>query len=165
MASYVDGTHLPNEIVIYRANISLWSLFSYLMLGVILVAVGMALIFLYWATIKESTTELSVSLFVVGVGLISLLWAYILYKTTEFAVTDKRIIAKTGLISRNTVEMFLDKVESLNVEQGVMGRLLDYGTVGIRGTGITEELIRNISNPLLLRKQFMTAADKYRGKV
>lgn len=165
MASYVDSTLLPNEVVIYRANVSLWSLFSHLLLGVLLVAVGFALTFLYWATIKESTIELSISLFVVAVGLISFLWAYIRYKTTEFAVTDRRIIAKTGLIARNTVEMFLDKVESLNVDQGVMGRILDYGTIGIRGTGVTEETIRNISNPLMLRKQFMAAADTYRKKV
>ena len=165
MASYVDSTLLLNEVVIYRANVSLWSLFSHLLLGVLLVAVGFALTFLYWATIKESTIELSISLFVVAVGLISFLWAYIRYKTTEFAVTDRRIIAKTGLIARNTVEMFLDKVESLNVDQGVMGRILDYGTIGIRGTGVTEETIRNISNPLMLRKQFMAAADTYRKKV
>jgi hypothetical protein len=61
--------------------------------------------------------------------------------------------------------MFLDKVESLNVDQGIMGRILDYGTVGIRGTGATEETISNISSPLALRKQFMAAADVYRRKV
>ena len=94
-----------------------------------------------------------------------MLWAYIRYKTTEFAVTNKRIIAKRGLIARKTVEMFLGKVEGLNVTQDVMGQLLGYGTVGIRGTGVTEELIRNISNPLKLRKQFMAAAGTYRKKV
>ena len=165
MASYVNSTLLPGEVVIYRANVSLWTQFSQLLLGVLLVAVGVALINVYWATIKESTAELSLSLFVVGIGLVSLLWAYVRYKTTEFAVTDKRIIAKTGLITRNTVEMFLDKVESLNVEQSVLGRVLDYGTVGIRGTGVTEEVMRNISNPVKLRKQFMAAADKYHVKV
>jgi len=77
-------------------------------------------------------------------------------------VTDKRIIAKTGLVSRNTVEMFLDKVESLNVDPSVGGRVLDYGTVTVRGTGETVEPIRAISNPLLLRKQFMAAADAFR---
>src|SRR5450759_2079326 len=107
MASYVDSTLLPNEVVIYRANASLWPLFSHLLLGVLLVAVGMALIIVYWATIKDSTAELIVLLLVIGIGLISLLLAFIRYKTTEFAVTDKRIIAKTGLIARKTVEMFL----------------------------------------------------------
>lgn len=90
---------------------------------------------------------------------------YIRYRTTEFAVTDRRIIAKTGLISRNTVELFLDKVESLGVEQTVPGRILDFGTITIHGTGTTTEPFRSISAPLMLRKQFMQAADRYRQKV
>ena len=140
MASYVEGNLLAGETVVYRAEVSLWSLAPRIALGVVLLPL-------------------------VGLGLVFLVWAWILYKTTEFAVTDKRVIAKTGLISRNTVEMFLDKVESLHVEQTVMGRLFDFGTVTIRGTGATEEPIRNISAPLELRKQFMQAADLYRQKV
>ena len=139
MASYVDSTLLQDETVMYRAKISLWSIAHLIFFGLLLL--------------------------VVGVGLVFLIWAWIRYKTTEFAVTDRRIIAKTGLISRSTIELFLDKVEALHVEQSVMGRLLDFGTVSIRGTGATEEPIRNISAPLILRKQFMQAADLYRQKV
>jgi uncharacterized membrane protein YdbT with pleckstrin-like domain len=140
MASYVDSNLMSGETVVYRAEISLWSIAHLIFFGVLLLAAF-------------------------GLGIVLLLWAYVRYKTTEFAVTDKRIIAKTGLISRNTVEMFLDKVESLHVEQTVLGRMLDFGTVIIRGTGATEEPIRNISAPLALRKQFMQAADLYRQKV
>jgi uncharacterized membrane protein YdbT with pleckstrin-like domain len=139
MASYVDSTLLQGETVLYRARISLWSIAHLIFFGLLLL--------------------------VVGVGLVFLIWAWIRYKTTEFAVTDKRVIAKTGLISRSTIELFLDKVEALHVEQSVPGRLLDFGTVSIRGTGATEEPIRNISAPLMLRKQFMQAADLYRQKV
>jgi uncharacterized membrane protein YdbT with pleckstrin-like domain len=139
MASYVDSTLLQGETVMYRARISLWSIGHLIFFGVLLL--------------------------VVGIGLIFLIWAYIRYKTTEFAVTDRRIIAKTGLISRSTVELFLDKVEALHVDQSVWGRLLDFGTIIIRGTGTTLEPIRSISAPLALRKQFMQAADLYRQKV
>ena len=139
MASYVDSTLLQGETVMYRARISLWSVGHLIFFGVLLL--------------------------VIGIGLIFLIWAWIRYKTTEFAVTDRRIIAKTGLISRSTVELFLDKVEALHVEQSVPGRLLDFGTVTIRGTGATLEPISNISAPLVLRKQFMQAADLYRQKV
>ena len=139
MASYVDSTLLAGETVLYRARISLWSLTHLIFFGVLLL--------------------------VVGVGLVLLAWAWIRHATTEFAVTDKRIIAKTGLISRSTVELFLDKVEALHVDQSVPGRLLDYGTITIRGTGTTLEPIRDISAPLELRKQFMQAADLYRQKV
>ena len=139
MASYVDSTLLQGETVMYRARISLWSIGHLIFFGVLLLPVA--------------------------IGLIFLIWAYIRYKTTEFAVTDRRIIAKTGLISRSTVELFLDKVEALHVDQSVWGRLLDFGTIIIRGTGTTLEPIRSISAPLALRKQFMQAADLYRQKV
>jgi uncharacterized membrane protein YdbT with pleckstrin-like domain len=139
MASYVDSTLLQGETVVYRAHISLWSLGWLIFFGLLLL--------------------------IVGVGLILLIWAWVLYRTTEFAVTDRRIIAKTGLISRSTVELFLDKVEALQVDQSVMGRLLDFGTVSIHGTGATHEPFRNISTPLLLRKNFMQAADLYRQKL
>jgi len=139
MASYVDSTLLQGETVMYRARISLWSVGHLIFFGVLLL--------------------------VIGIGLIFLIWAWIRYKTTEFAVTDRRIIAKTGLISRSTVELFLDKVEALHVDQSVPGRMLDFGTITIRGTGTTLEPIRNISAPLELRKQFMQAADLYRQKV
>jgi uncharacterized membrane protein YdbT with pleckstrin-like domain len=139
MASYVDSTLLQGETVLYRARISLWSLAHLIFFGVLLL--------------------------VVVVGLVLLVIAWIRYRTTEFAVTDRRIIAKTGLVSRSTVELFLDKVEALQVEQSVMGRLLDFGTVTIHGTGATHEPFGNISAPLLLRKNFMQAADLYRQKV
>ena len=101
---------------------------------------------------------------IIVVGLYFLIAAWIRYRTTEFAVTDRRIIAKTGLVSRRTVEMFLDKVESLNVEQSVPGRIFDYGTVTIRGTGATSETFGDISAPLALRKSFMEAADLCTGE-
>jgi uncharacterized membrane protein YdbT with pleckstrin-like domain len=138
MASYVDSNLLAQEKVLYRAHTSLWSLAPMILLGVLLL--------------------------ILVVGLFFLIAAWIRYLTTEFAVTDRRIIAKTGLVSRRTVEMFLDKVESLNVEQSVPGRIFGYGTVTIRGTGATSETFGNISAPLDLRKHFMEAADLYRRK-
>ena len=138
MASYVDDNLLPQEKVVYQARTSLWSLVPLILLGILLL--------------------------IVVVGLYFLIVAWIRYRTTEFAVTDRRIIAKTGLVSRRTVEMFLDKVESLNVDQTVPGRVFDYGTVTIRGTGATSEAFGNISAPLTLRKHFMEAADAYRRK-
>ena len=98
------------------------------------------------------------------VGIFFFIWAAVIYWTTEFAVTDRRVIAKTGLVSRRTIEMFLDKVESLNVSQGIFARIVNYGTVTIRGTGATAEPIRGISDPLALRKRFMEAADAFRNK-
>ena len=159
MASYVDNALLPNEAVLYRAHVSKWSLFWTIFFGAVMFIAGAAVGFLVPLPGAAGGAVLAI------IGIVLLVRAWITYGSTEFGVTDRRIIAKTGLVSRRTVEMFLDKVESLNVTQSVMGRVLDFGTVGIRGTGSTEEAIDNISAPLELRKQFMAAADLYRRKV
>jgi uncharacterized membrane protein YdbT with pleckstrin-like domain len=71
--------------------------------------------------------------------------------TTEIAVTDRRIIYKTGFISRHTAEMNMHRVETVAVEQGLLGRILGYGTVHIRGTGAGIENLTMIQDPLALR--------------
>ncbi len=72
----------------------------------------------------------------------------------EFAVTNKRVIIKTGLIARKTLEMNLNKIESVNVDQSILGRILGYGTVTIIGTGGTREAFEQIADPVEFRKKF-----------
>ena len=69
-------------------------------------------------------------------ALLLLLGAWIRRRATEIVVTDRRVIFKRGLISRHTVEMNVSKIETVDVEQGLAGRIWDYGTVLIRGTGL-----------------------------
>lgn len=75
-------------------------------------------------------------------------------KTSEFAITNKRIIIKVGLISRRTLEMNLSKIESVNVNQGILGRMLGYGTIVVVGTGGTKEPFAGIIDPMTFRKKF-----------
>jgi uncharacterized membrane protein YdbT with pleckstrin-like domain len=70
---------------------------------------------------------------------------------TEIAVTDRRIIYKRGFIRRVTAEMNMDKVESVDVTQSILGRLLDYGSIHVRGTGEGIEHLHNIAHPVDLR--------------
>lgn len=73
-------------------------------------------------------------------------------RTTELAVTDRRVLAKLGWFRRTTLEIFLSKVESVQLSQGIFGRLLDYGTVIICGTGGSREQLKNIEAPLGFRR-------------
>lgn len=94
-------------------------------------------------------------IFVSLTGLFTLfIGPYIRLKTSEFAMTDKRVIIKTGFISRKTLEMNLNKIETVNVEQSVWGRLFGFGTITIVGTGGTREVFDDISSPLLFRRRF-----------
>jgi len=138
VSSYVDAVLINDERVMYRARISKWSLWPYIAFGTLLLPAF-------------------------GAGLLLWLWAWVVYTTTELAITNKRVIAKTGLMQRRTIEMFLERIESIQVDQSVLGRLLDFGSVIISGTGVQSAPFRNISDPLALRRNFMMAADARRS--
>lgn len=88
---------------------------------------------------------------VAALAFVTFIVEWIRRHATEIVVTDHRVIYKTGLISRHTVEMNISKVETVDVEQDIMGRLLNYGTVLVRGTGESLEPLRHIDSPLALR--------------
>ena len=134
MASYVDSVLISGESVLHRGRVSLWPHAGKLLLGILLLPVG--------------------------VGLAFLVWVYILYKTTEIAITNKRIIAKSGFIRRSTIEINLPKVESLQVDQSVAGRMFNYGTILVAGAGTPSLSVPGIADPLRFRRHFMEATDK-----
>jgi hypothetical protein len=80
-----------------------------------------------------------------------LLSAAITVKTSELVITDRRVIIKVGFIQRHTFEMFISKIESVAVFQGMIGRIFNYGTVEIRGTGGSSESFATIAAPLQFR--------------
>jgi uncharacterized membrane protein YdbT with pleckstrin-like domain len=148
MSSYVDSVLAEGERIVYRAAISHWKFFlSYLVGGLFLLAGA------YAATGNHSGASLAVATILLVIGLVMILSAVIRRQTTELVLTDRRIITKRGLVSRDTVEMNLNKVESLHVNQGLMGRILNYGDVTVVGTGASLEPLRGIARPLELRRK------------
>lgn len=73
---------------------------------------------------------------------------------SEFVITNRRIIIKTGIISRTSFEMNLSKIESVNVDQSIAGRIFNYGSITIIGSGGTRESFHDIAKPLAFRKAF-----------
>jgi uncharacterized membrane protein YdbT with pleckstrin-like domain len=88
---------------------------------------------------------------VVVVGLASLVGAWFKRWTTELAVTDRRIIFKRGFIRRRSIEMNMDKVESVDVDQSILGRIFGYGDITVRGTGTGIEPLQGIDSPIEFR--------------
>ena len=84
-------------------------------------------------------------------GLVLALAAAIRRHATEIVVTNRRVIFKRGVFSRYTVEMHMNKIETVDVDQGIAGRLFGYGTVVIRGTGSGIEPLEGIGHPLTIR--------------
>jgi uncharacterized membrane protein YdbT with pleckstrin-like domain len=92
------------------------------------------------------------------VGMVLLVREWFGWWTTEVAVTNLRVIYKTGLIKRTTNEMNMDKVESVKVDQSILGRILDYGTVTITGTGAGLEALPSVAQPIELRNSITGVA-------
>lgn len=132
--SYIDESLIEGERVLHRARVSWWSQFGLLLLGILTL--------------------------VVVVGLFLLIWAWVRVRSTEIAITNRRVIVKYGFVKRDTVEINLEKVEALRVEQGFMGRMLNYGTVFISGAGTSVAPIRDVADPLVFRRKFMEATNR-----
>jgi uncharacterized membrane protein YdbT with pleckstrin-like domain len=149
---YVSGNLMPGEKIVYQAKIH-WFIF---VPGALLFVVGAAL---SSVKIQHGVGPIAGGI-VVLVALYWLLKALVAKISTELAVTSKRVIAKTGLIMRHTVELNHGKVESFNVDQSIFGRIFDFGTVVVNGTGGGKTPIPNIDAPLDFRRRAMETIDQ-----
>jgi uncharacterized membrane protein YdbT with pleckstrin-like domain len=95
-------------------------------------------------------------------GAVVILIGVVRRHATEMAVTNRRVVIKTGLMSRKTIEMLLNKVESIEVTETTGGRMLGYGTIVMIGTGGTSEPFRQIAQPLKFRNQVQQQIEKLR---
>ena len=138
--SYVDKSLIPGERIVYRA--SLYRLpFLWLLLPAI--AALVAAVFHYWIVVLAA---------IIVAGLIyANVWAKL--ASAEFAVTTKRVIVAVGAVRRRTLELMLDKVEGIGVDQTLAGRIFNFGTVTITGSGGTRESFDNLAAPLEFRRQ------------
>jgi len=137
---YVDSNLLPNEQITYRAKLHR---IIYALPAVILVAAILAGFAGGW-----------IAGAVIGViALVLFVPPWIKSVSSEFAITNKRVLIKVGLIRRHSLELLLQKVEGIGVDQGILGRILGYGTITVSGVGGTKEAFRMISDPLEFRRQ------------
>jgi hypothetical protein len=145
LGSYTTATLQANERPLHHTTIHWMAL-----MGSVFGA-GLALIFIGPIAMVASWKGYYVAwlLLVIPVGI--LLAAAVGVKTSELVITDRRVLIKVGFIRRHTFEMFISKIESVAVYQGMMGRIFDYGTVEIRGTGGSSESFATIAAPLQFR--------------
>jgi uncharacterized membrane protein YdbT with pleckstrin-like domain len=149
MGRYIDDILQPGEKVLYSTNAH-WIFFLPAIAAWIVAAV---LLVLSRMTTTESLILVCVaaSVVVAVVALVLTAKAWFHHSTTETDVTNLRVVHKTGFIKRRTFEMSLDKVESVDVNQSILGRILNYGSVTVRGVGEGAETIDTIAAPLDFR--------------
>ena len=146
--SYVNSVLQPGETIKAIGKLH-WIIF--VRAFVLLVA---GIILLIYAS--SLTTQLGFVLRMVGwavlvLALLAALQAWFMQWITELAITDRRVIYKRGFLSRRTIEMNMAKVETVDVQQSIFGRLLGFGTIRVRGTGQGIENLTGVAAPLALR--------------
>jgi uncharacterized membrane protein YdbT with pleckstrin-like domain len=155
--SYAENHLIAGETVHYETRLHWIVMLGHALIAAILVVIGVGLLVTPWGSLNSSAAApavlrwagaacLVLGAILFGIGLVR-------RNATEMAVTNKRVIVKSGLADRRTVELLLQRIESIAVEEPAMGRLLGYGTVIVRGTGGTPEVFPQIARPLEFREQ------------
>lgn len=158
--SYVERNLNDGENVIYRTSLHWITILAWPVLFGVL-GIG-CLAGAYYVT---DTEWLDTGFWWAGwigvlIGVLTIFFKIMLNKCSEFAVTDRRVVIKTGLIHRKTLEVILQKVESIGVEQTIMGRILGYGTLIVTGSGGSSEPYKNIGSPLTFRRAVQEQIEK-----
>jgi uncharacterized membrane protein YdbT with pleckstrin-like domain len=146
--SYVNAVLQPGETVRAVGRLH-WVIFGRALL---FAAIGIAILSAAGKAGPQTkdVAEIAGGLMLV-LALLAFLQAWFRRSITEFAVTDHRVIYKRGFLRRHTVEMNMDKVETVDVDQSVLGRLLGFGTIHVHGTGQGIENLSRVAAPLRLR--------------
>jgi uncharacterized membrane protein YdbT with pleckstrin-like domain len=152
MARYIDEILQPGEQVLYSTNAH-WIFYFPAIVAWIVVGVLVIVSFVFPPAALVGLAAAAVA------AVPALFWTikgWFHRMTTETDVTNHRVVHKTGFIKRRTFEIALDKIESVDVEQSIMGRLLNYGDVRINGVGEGTQKIPTIASPLAFRSAITT---------
>jgi len=154
--SYVRNNLVTGESLIYETGVH-WSVLLWPLVIAIFVSAGAIACLL-----QKNSDFLYVGAALLVVAAAVLTVAIVQRNATEIAVTNRRVIIKTGWVHRRSLEIMLAKVESIGITEPFLGRMLGYGTVVIRGTGGTPEPFEKIAHPSELRKHVHEQADRAR---
>src|SRR6476660_8428651 len=145
---YIDQVLQPGEKIVFSSTLS-WAVYFpsvLLWLAALILAVAGSLL-------QPSNVWLWSALVVALLACVSTAKEWFRRWTTDIDVSDRRVVYKRGFIRRHTIEINMDKVESVDVDQSILGRMLNYGDITIRGTGVGIEPLHNIDAPLEFRNQ------------
>lgn len=152
---YIYKILIPGEEIVLTSSVSLVAMLWRFVLGVPLAAFGL---------LTFGSTAPFISSIVLGIGVMLIGGAIFQYFTNHLILTNRRLIAKTGLIALNTVETKLDKIESINIQQTFIGRLLNYGHLKCTGTGGSSQSFPSIDGPTRFKLELDTTLEQLKIK-
>ncbi|HEX4037650.1 MAG TPA: PH domain-containing protein [Acidobacteriaceae bacterium] len=163
--SYIDKTLVPGEKVVYTTRLHWIVMLGHIILALIAILAG-AFLF-YYASYHRATLQKDSMHVLIGGGIVLLVAGLVIFfagsvrrNATEMAVTTRRVVIKKGLTSRTTIEMLLNKVETIEVSEPTLGRMMGYGSITMVGTGGTSEPFHKMSHPLEFRSAVQQEIEK-----
>ena len=160
MGTYIDSNLMPGEKVVYQTTLH-WIVFL-IPLPLLLLAIWALYTGIAGQRNDQDTLFMGIVTFIslVSLSIILVIFRLIAWKTSEFAATNKRVIIKVGWIRRNTLELLLNKVESVAVDQGILGRMFNFGSITLTGTGGGKSTFKNIEDPMTFRNEVNTLVEE-----
>jgi Bacterial PH domain/zinc-ribbon domain len=143
VTGWVGKNLMPGEMIAYETQLH-WAIF----IGPLVLFIVAVCLF----SVGGNAPIIAVLLLLFG-AIPTAIDAAVTRATSEFVVTNKRVLIKTGWIRRHSLETLLSKVEGIRVEQDILGRMFDYGTIVVTGTGGSKEQFHKISDPMLFRRR------------
>jgi acyl-coenzyme A synthetase/AMP-(fatty) acid ligase len=165
--SYIESHLVEGETVIYQTRLHWVVMLGHIILGCFLLGLPGAFL-LYYAATQPGTESgnlhlmegIGVALLIAGAA--AIVMGMVRRNATEMALTNRRVVIKTGMVGRTTIEMLLNKVESIEVKETAFGRMMGYGTIVVVGTGGTPEPFHKVDHPLEFRSQVQQQIEKLR---
>jgi uncharacterized membrane protein YdbT with pleckstrin-like domain len=151
---YAEHNLISGETITYRGRVHWTALVTSVVPMMVIDILAMALIIAALSREHEYRGPLLIAALVLFIISGIVVFAGVLSRrAAEFVITNKRIIAKVGVLQKQTVEIFLNKIESVGVDQNLRGRMLGYGSIALRGTGGSIEMFHRIADPFEFRRQ------------
>ncbi|HKO05956.1 MAG TPA: PH domain-containing protein [Candidatus Acidoferrales bacterium] len=153
---YIERNLLPGEKVMYKTRLHWSVLIGSVALALLFAGAGVALLVgggpaMSGPQFKSIQMDAAYAFFFLSACFLG--YGVLKRNATEMSVTNRRLVIKTGMLSRRTIELLLGKVESIQVQESFMGRMVGYGTIIVHGTGGTPESFHRIAHPLEFRRQ------------
>jgi hypothetical protein len=161
---YIEASLVPGETVVYQTRLHWIVMLRHILLGLLLLAgAGALLTYLLHhpqsGNTSEHLAEGGAAALLLG-GIVAIIAGVVRRHATEMAVTTRRVVVKQGLVNRKTIEMLLNKIETIEISEPMVGRMLGYGSITIVGTGGTSEPFHKIAHPLEFRSEVQQQLEK-----
>jgi hypothetical protein len=161
---YIEASLVPGETVVYHTRLHWTVMLRHILLGLLLLAGAGALLAYFFnhpglSKTNAHLTEGGAAVLLVC-GIAAIIAGTVRRNATEMAVTTRRVMVKQGILKRKTIEMLLNKIETIEVSEPMAGRMLGYGSITIVGTGGTSEPFHKIAHPLQFRGAVLQQLEK-----